>query len=106
MVLFNTAQFKHNIVKNFSAGFKITYFGYISTGNTGDLKKIDKAIRHITSPFSCSRNLDNKWQKLNLPVYFEVCEMGVKVISSQTSEVGITNTNQRHISNYIFFFKS
>ncbi|KAK5640774.1 hypothetical protein RI129_009321 [Pyrocoelia pectoralis] len=71
-----------------SAGFKATFFGYVHTGNVGDVKQIDKAVRLLLSPYKKSpENSDLKHKVVRKSIFFEVGEIGVKIVDSQSSNV-------------------
>ncbi|KAB0793857.1 hypothetical protein PPYR_13477 [Photinus pyralis] len=73
--------------KSTSAGFKATFFGLVHTGKLGDVKQIDKAVRLLLSPYKKTDSSDSKHKVVRKPIYFEVGEIGVKVVDSQSSNV-------------------
>ncbi|KAF5285914.1 hypothetical protein FQA39_LY04375 [Lamprigera yunnana] len=67
-----------------SAGFKATYYGFVITGRVGDVKQIDKSIRLLLCPYR--NNVENcEYKVLKKSIFFEVGEIGVKVVDSQSN---------------------
>lgn len=70
-----------------SAGFKATYLGCVNVGKAGDVRQIDKAVRMLLSPYRNNISANSKYKLLKKAIHFEVGEIGVKVVDSQSSEV-------------------
>lgn len=74
-----------------SAGFRVTYLGYIEVGRFGDVKQIDRAAKMLLYPRLEGWQKDHK--KLKQSVFFEIGEIGVKIVDCDSNEV---NTYQSH----------
>lgn len=70
-----------------SSGFKVKYVGNVEIGNRGDIKVIDKAARTILGTFnSKNQSISNNNPKIQ-EVFFEIGEMGVKIVDKVSCEV-------------------
>ncbi|KAF5288300.1 hypothetical protein FQR65_LT12032 [Abscondita terminalis] len=71
-----------------SAGFKATYYGFVNTGRTGDVNQIDKSVRILLYPYKGHiDNSDFKYKIVKQAVFFEIGEIGVKIVDCQSSEI-------------------
>lgn len=61
------------------------YLGNLEIGNRGDVKVIDKAARNILSTFNKKKS-EHDLPKIQ-DVYFEIGEMGVKIVDNVHYEV-------------------
>lgn len=65
------------------------YLGNVNVGKRGDVKQIDKYSKLLLSPFHSSNLDDCKYEKAKKVVFFEVGEIGVKIVNFENSEVSI-----------------
>lgn len=70
----------------YSSGFKIKYIGNVEIGNRGDVKVIDKAARTILATFNSKNKNVNGTPKIQ-EVFFEIGEMGVKIVDKVNCEI-------------------
>ncbi|KAK4874706.1 hypothetical protein RN001_014066 [Aquatica leii] len=79
---------KNSDLKKQSAGFKATYYGFVNTGRTGDVKQIDKSVRLLLCPYKgCVEGSDFNYKIIKKNVFFEVGEIGVKVVDCLSSNI-------------------
>lgn len=71
------------IKKNSFSGFRVKYVGSAVIGSRGDVKLIDKGAKAVLTSF----NDKNKGKNKITDVYFEIGELGVKVVDKLTSVV-------------------
>lgn len=75
---------------SFSAGFKVTYLGLVHVGKQGDVKQIDKSVKLLLSPYkNLVQDSSLKSEKQKHSVFFEIGEIGVKIVDCETSEVRV-----------------
>lgn len=65
------------------------YLGNVNVGKHGDVKQIDKYSKILLSPFHSSKQDDCKYEKAKKVVFFEVGEIGVKIVDFENSEVRV-----------------
>lgn len=68
-----------------SAGFKVTYLGYMDVGKHGDVRQIDRAAKMLLYPRL--EGLQKEHKKLKQSVFFEIGEIGIKVVDFESNEV-------------------
>lgn len=83
-----------NSIKNVttSSGYPVTYVGFVSTGSTGDVKEIDRAIKimlrtHHHKDKNDKNEFGPRLEKIKKTVNFEIGEIGVKVIATEKGDV-------------------
>lgn len=73
----------------------MTYVGYVSTGCTGDVKEIDKAIKFIIKSHHHKdkdrekEDVGPKMKRVKKSINFEIGEIGVKIVNSENGDVSI-----------------
>lgn len=87
----------------FSAGFKVTYLGHIDVGRHGDVRQIDRAARMLLYPRL--EGLQRDYKKTKQIVFFEIGEIGVKIVDFDSNEVNKlqSQTKQMLLRNKRFF---
>lgn len=85
---FVSELFKHFFTFIFSAGFKVTYLGYVHVGKHGDVKQIVKFGKLLLK--SSEDATQSEYKKLKQLVFFEIGEIGVKIVDFETSEVSLS----------------
>lgn len=84
-----SSRIKNEISKNSnaSAGYQVTYVGFVLTGSTGDVKEIDRAIKMMIKCHSYKVDFGPKLEKVKKTVSFEIGEIGVKVVAVENGNV-------------------
>lgn len=72
-----------------SAGYQVTYVGFVLTGSTGDVKEIDRAIKMMIKSHSYKVDFGPKLEKVKKTVSFEIGEIGVKVVGVENGNVSV-----------------
>lgn len=89
------SKIKSEITKSLSAspGLQVTYVGYVSTGCTGDVKEIDKAIKFIIKSHHHKdkdrekEDVGPKMKRVKKSINFEIGEIGVKIVNSENGDM-------------------
>jgi hypothetical protein len=73
--------------KSTKSGYSATYLGLVSVGNNGSVRQIEEAIK---------RRLSMTKSDTQKPVIFEIGEMNIKVLDSETGGVSCAATGRLH----------
>lgn len=71
----------------------MTYLGYIHVGRHGDVKQIDRMAKMLLYPRL--EGLQKEHKKVKQNVFFEIGEIGVKVVDCDSSEVSTFNLSSQ-----------
>lgn len=66
----------------------MTYLGLVHVGKQGDVKQIDKSVKLLLSPYrELVQDNSMRIEKQKQSVFFEIGEIGIKIVDYETSEV-------------------
>lgn len=86
------ADFSRNLA-SVSGGFNVTYVARVSTGGTGDVKKIELSIKLYLSPSRKGSEASGpKIERVKKEVCFEIGEIGVRCVDPEFGQEVVSHS--------------